>query len=791
MTKKIGRRGVLKIAAAGVVTSTVGANPVLGYAKQVESNNKSRLERESKDRWSRSFDRVWLGGEFWANPMENWRIANGWAECTSKGGNRNIHSLIHQLVDPSKSFDVAVTVKRVEVAAKDGGACIRLGVHSDINEYRSNCFVEKGINAGVVEGQIVLDGKRKPLNQKIDGQACRLVFNGKPKGDFVALRLEAVLVDSGESIGRIESTISPQKINGNVSIVSNFTIPSIPGDKIPAGKLGGRFAFKDWSISGAAFTDSPSQKFGPILWSMYSLSDSRSDKGFVLKLSAFTGPLAKEDNQVVELQVEESGQWKSLGTAHLDPDAWVATIEVADWNEKVDSKYRLVYKEKLKDQSEVEDVWTGIIKANPTNKLRMAALTCQKDYAFPYAPVAKNVEALDPDLVLFSGDQIYEDHGGFGMIRSPEDIAILNYLRKYYQFGWAFRDVMKNCPTICLPDDHDVLQGNLWGEGGASMGLDPAETGGVDKTSGYIEPVRMLNVVHRTHTAHHPTPVDPAPTKRGLSVYFGELVYGGVSFAILGDRQWKSGPERIDVVVGTTGQDEDPLFVNPDFDKEGLELLGKRQEEFLKDWSQDWRNHKLKAVLSQTVFAGISTHQPKPDRYLKYDFDSSGWPASGRNRAIGAMRDSMALHICGDTHLGTLSQYGVEKQRDSNWAFCTPAISAGWPRWWLPDNVGLPHANRPKHGLPQTGEYLDSFGNKIFVYAVGNPIVSQSPNRYKMAHEKGSGFGFIVFDTEALTYTVNAYRFLIDATDGSASNQFPGWPVTIHQEENKGVNRLK
>jgi hypothetical protein len=37
---------------------------------------------------------------------------------------------------------------------------------------------------------------------------------------------------------------------------------------------------------------------------------------------------------------------------------------------------------------------------------------------------------------------------------------------------------------------------------------------------------------------------------------------------------------------------------------------------------------------------------------------------------------------------------------------------------------------------------------------------------------------------------MQAYRFLIDITDGKPTNQFPGWPVTIYQEENKGLNRL-
>lgn len=78
----------------------------------------------------------------------------------------------------------------------------------------------------------------------------------------------------------------------------------------------------------------------------------------------------------------------------------------------------------------------------------------------------------------------------------------------------------------------------------------------------------------------------------------------------------------------------------------------------------------------------------------------------------------------------------------------------------------------------------------MYVYAIGNPEVGKAPNRYDKAHEKGSGFGFIIFDTVNKTYFVESYRFLIDVTDRRPSNQFPGWPVTIQQRENGGENVL-
>jgi hypothetical protein len=198
----------------------------------------------------------------------------------------------------------------------------------------------------------------------------------------------------------------------------------------------------------------------------------------------------------------------------------------------------------------------------------------------------------------------------------------------------------------------------------------------------------------------------------------------------------------------------------------------------------------MKVVLSQTVWAGVATHHGGYNGYLKADLDSGGWPQTARDSAVRIIRQGMPLHVNGDQHLTSLVQYGVDRQRDSVWSFCTPAIAAGYPRWWRPDELRMPHQNRPRHGLANTGEYVDGLGNKVYVYAVGNPEVGSLKNRYDLAHQKGSGFGLVTIDTEAKTYRIESFRFRIDASDGDPENQFPGWPVTIHQEENIGRNRI-
>ena len=757
-----------------LLTAALGA-PSIAFSKSLG-------ETTHISDWEHRHDRVFLGGGFWANPMEDWRIEEGWAACQTAGGGRNIHSLLHELTDAGKPFTIFTQVERPEKLAKDGGAGFRVGTSADIDDHRAACFMNNGVIAGL-RGDTLLLGK---ATQKLPAPVPRqylLLLVGEPKGDRVELTLSVLGTADGEPIGSLTQSFAKEQLQGNIALVSQFTgakgRPKAPG-----------YRFRNWQISGDAFTHDPGRAFGPIMWTMYSLSDNRNDDGFVMKLTALLGPMGEQDNKKVGLEVKRGGKWEPVTTVDLDLDAWTATFRVANWDQTKAFDYRVVYHEKrTASKGQQQHTFAGTIRANPTKPLRIGALTCQNSVGFPYKPVADNLVKLDTDLLYFSGDQLYEHHGGFGVIRKPADPAILNYLRKFYMFGWAFREAMANAPTICLPDDHDVFHGNIWGEAGA-----PLLKGSTSSNGGYIQPAKMVNVVHRTNCSHHPDFASPRPVKQDISVYYGDMVYGGVGFAIIADRQWKSGPKKSGNKGGRVDHVTDPKYDTSTFDKDGLVLLGERQEKFLEQWANDWRGHTMKVVLSQTVFAGVATHHGGYGGYLVADLDSGGWPQTPRNRAIDLMRPAMPLHICGDQHLASVVQYGVDKQRDSNWAFCTPAITVGYQRWWRPDEVGMPYANRPAHGLPNSGEYIDGLGNKAYVYAVANPgknFREGGGDRYDLAHRKNSGFGLVTVDTEAKTYTLDCFRFLCDATDGKKDNQFSGWPLTIHQTENKGENRIK
>ena len=97
-----------------------------------QASDADRLER-----WDCTENRVFLGGECWANPMEDWRIRDGWAECLVSSGKRSVHSLTRALRHPEGSFTMSVRFFKPEGLSQDGGAGFRIGVRSDIDEYRS------------------------------------------------------------------------------------------------------------------------------------------------------------------------------------------------------------------------------------------------------------------------------------------------------------------------------------------------------------------------------------------------------------------------------------------------------------------------------------------------------------------------------------------------------------------------------------------------------------------------------------------------------------------------------
>lgn len=485
------------------------------------------------------------------------------------------------------------------------------------------------------------------------------------------------------------------------------------------------------------------------------------DKG-VLKLTAQLVPLLPDEPREVVLEVAEAdGVWREIGREPVLYPGWSAHFRVADWDPSKSVRYRVRHGE--------QSAFEGLIRRDPIEKdeIVVAMLSCNSsnDRGAREGIVSK-LKAQDPDLLFFAGDQSY-DHA--------------HHTAAWLLFGRQFRDIMRDRPVITIPDDHDVGQANIWGAGGAKAD-DQAGSGG-----GYFFPAEYVNMVQRCQTWHLPDPVDPAPVGQGIGVYFTNLRVGGIDFAIIEDRKFKTGPRGTIPAMGPRPDHiTDPGYDRKAVDLPELELLGDRQLRFLDAWTADWTGAEMKAVLSQTAFCGAVHLHGNPGNRLLADLDSNGWPQSGRNRALEAIRRGRAIHAAGDQHLAVLVRHGIDSHRDGPFGFTVPAIhNSYYGRWWWPEDGkagARPVADSP---LPWTGDYEDGFGNRITMLAYANPATEKVPLARVAPGERGDGYGLVRFRKSSGQIVFECWPKLADLTQGDAA-QFPGWPVTISMEDNDG-----
>ena len=473
-----------------------------------------------------------------------------------------------------------------------------------------------------------------------------------------------------------------------------------------------------------------------IAFGMYTVANG------TLKMTAQLFPLYPDETRTVRLAIKEGENWTEMQQQKVNDIGWSALFRIDNWDSTKDKPYRLLHGDKA--------IFEGLIRKDPINKneIKLAAFSCNSNQdRGDRAHYIRNVNHQNPDLLFFAGDQSY-DHK--------------EHTAAWLKFGIQFRDIFRNRPCITIPDDHDIGQGNIWGEYGKKASSMAGNDGG------YFFHPEYVKMVERCQTAHLPDPYDSTPIQQGIGVYYTNLILGGVDFAILEDRKFKSGPNgKIPQQGPRPDHIRNPNYDPKSIDVAGLELLGGRQLKFLEDWSQQKDGVSIKAVLSQTGFCGGAHLHGKKENRLHADMDSNGWPQTGRNKALKAIKKANAVHIGGDQHLATVIHHGIDNFEDGPWAFIVPAIVNNYySRWWWPEDEKAGKNGNDK--LPWTGQYLDGFHNKITMHAYVNP---ESPS-------SGSGYGLIRFDKAGQKVTFECWPREVDVTEDEAA-QFVGWPIEV------------
>ncbi len=475
-----------------------------------------------------------------------------------------------------------------------------------------------------------------------------------------------------------------------------------------------------------------------------------------LKLTAQLYPLVAGDSRTVRLEIEKGGQWIEVARTTAIEQGWTAPFRAENWDDSRAHHYRVVHG--------AGSVYKGLIRRNPVDKDEIIVASFTGNSIHPAhggdisrQDIINNIKKVDADVLFFSGDQVYDHH---------------KHYAAWLKFGRDFGEIIKDRPTLCLPDDHDAGQPNLWGESGKVSTLGGASDGGYSRPGVYVQEVE------RAQTSHLPDPTDPHKIGQGIGVWFTNLNWGKVDFAILEDRKFKTGPAgRVPKQGPRPDHIRNPEYDPASVDVEGAVLLGQRQLKFLDKWAQDWRHADMKVALSATIFCGGAHIHGGANGRLHADMDSNGWPQTGRHRALAALRKGFAFHCAGDQHLGTIFHHGLDEYRDAIWSFCVPSIANLYLRWWEPLEPG---ANREPGAPGYTGDHLDGFHNKVTNYAAANPAKKPAGN---ILNTRSAGFGIVRLNTKKREITMECWPRNVDITN-PATRQYPGWPRTISQYDN-------
>lgn len=763
--------------------------------ESTSASQSTLLNQPFASAWHTLPDRTWIGENMWANRLQDWHLVNGGLECNVRGRNRSVALLTHALGPQKESFSVSTGIRFLNRAEPSDTLGIRLGSTGPMDDYRSAAIYGKGMLLGVqadgkwVVGEKIIDSA---LPAEALSRVLKFEVNGEPLGSD-RYRLILRVRDGEKTLA--ETTVEQvpaTDVVGGLALVSHANTKE-QQEFTPSAR------FENWRLEGPKVTADLTRTYGPLYFAQYTLHNG------TVKLSALCAPVEGTGSEV-GLELKKNNTWQKAASSVVDPVSRLAAFRLTDWQETQPVPYRLTYA--LRDQSGqlLPYQFEGSISPAPAfdQPIKLGLFSCNTDHGFPDTDLRKNILHHNIDAALFLGDQFYEASGGFGVEATTLDRSILDYMRKWQQFGWSYRDVFRHVPCITIPDDHDVYHGNVWGEGGKAA--IPEGTAYLRQDSGgYKMHPDWVRMVDHTQTSHLPDAYDPTTIKQGIDVYYTHWNWGPLSFAIIEDRKFKSAPKNIFPAAAGI---QNGFITNLDFKDDSYlnapqaELLGPRQEKFLREWSADWRHGaRMKILLSQTNFCTLATLPkdstgdsavptlpiPPLGEYISGDYptrdmDSNGWPHSKRNRAVDIIRRAYTIHLAGDQHIGSVVRYGVDSYDDAGYAFAGPALNNIFPRRWWPT---LPASHRPLPGRPTyTGQFEDGFKNKITVHAAASPrLTGLKP---AIIHDRATGYGVVKIDPESRQITFECWKRSADPAQPTADSQYDGWPITINQLDNYG-----
>ena len=148
-----------------------------------------------------------------------------------------------------------------------------------------------------------------------------------------------------------------------------------------------------------------------ILWSQYCQHLGKMKLLVHLDTDPMLGADGEVERAYLWIREDERKEWAFLKSSTVDPLTATALFVIDGWPRFTSQKFLVICG---------ESTWEGTFRAEPKDgsTLKLAGLSCHKDIGWPWKEAIAELIAHDPDLVFFSGDQIYENDYNSPMFRA-------------------------------------------------------------------------------------------------------------------------------------------------------------------------------------------------------------------------------------------------------------------------------------------------------------------------------------------------------------------------------------
>ena len=299
-------------------------------------------------------DRIWVGPEYYANRLQDWRVEGGRIESVEGRASkpmRTLHLLTRALAETPGTALMQVRTGPIEAgpAHEDTWSGFLLGVGGEGVDHRISALSHHwpSDDGGLIvafdgTGRIVV--RDNSLNQGYRGADpaipleawpllepdwfespehtstdVELTVELQPEGDAYRLTVTVRDAETEAVVGAASyGAIPPHQVSGNMALVSNRS----PRREGPDPRPG--YWFCDWTVSGSKVERHDARAFGPIMGALYALSRG------TLKMTAQLGPIGGGDANTVSLEIRRDGQWQPENADNV-LDHFVSGIPREQW----------------------------------------------------------------------------------------------------------------------------------------------------------------------------------------------------------------------------------------------------------------------------------------------------------------------------------------------------------------------------------------------------------------------------------------------------------------------------